>query len=115
MKIRKGFVSNSSSSSFVVFGVEFEKEDAKNMMTEEEFIDFVEWDALNGFPEEIREFIHVCSEPYAESFWFGFHPELFYKNEEMTYKEIKEKVEKLYKKYFPNNEFELRYIELAWR
>jgi len=102
MKIRKGFVSNSSSSSFVIFGNKIEKDDlrkAKNPII------------LGNYLSEGRDYVQLTDEKInlIEKFGLknGFNDDLF-----DSFLEIEEYTnEKLSKNNFPEGTFEVIVFE----
>ena len=84
MKIRNGFVSNSSSSSFIMIGVDSKLTEKQTPMTSESGIESL-FISEYGDVEEVTGFILVDSDEYLES-------------DNLSFVEIVDKVEELSKK-----------------
>ena len=96
-KIRTGFVSNSSSSSFCIYGTHLNRESSIEILRDQHNISIDEVDEL----EDILS-LNVYYMPYDDDgFYIGRSFRTIKDNE--TGKEFKEKVEEKIKKYFPNS------------
>ncbi|HUS51013.1 MAG TPA: hypothetical protein VMZ91_12670 [Candidatus Paceibacterota bacterium] len=118
MKIRKGFVSNSSSSSFCIYGISIEQEEIAKKMVELGFIekdgddynDIFEW--LYGDSNKILEQNGLSVNcPYDDDICIGREWKSIKDNE--TGKEFKESVEKSLNKMF-KKDIKCSTIEVAW-
>lgn len=102
MKIRTGFVSNSSTTSFCIYGMDIEEENLKNEIND----DFNEW--IDALSEKIDLEIHYGydSDPYLGISWCNI-------KDDETGKELKERVEEILKKYL--KEVKCYTIDIAYR
>lgn len=123
MKIRNGFVSNSSTSSFCIFGVELEYEDIidclkKNLPTEklQEVLESIEnSDSSNEFVYEyIKDSKLVCYSICSENYYIGQPWNAIQDNE--TGQQFKDSTKQLIEELF-NKEMADKCvsIEQAWR
>jgi len=93
MKIRYGFVSNSSTTSFSLFGLSLSEEELQNYKIK----DFYE---LETKLSEIKEDVECFSHPHCEQIYLGIPWHTIADNE--TGKEFKDKTIEILKRVFPD-------------
>jgi hypothetical protein len=87
MKTRKGFVSNSSTTSFCLYGIYLEEDQQKEWM--ETYNKIKKWDELESY-----------SAPYTDSIYLG--KSLAKLKDDETGKQFKDHVKELIRNYFPD-------------
>lgn len=107
MKIRSGFVSNSSSSSFVVYGVRVESDDVETackklkIKWDEDNDGFDSYEALEKLSDKLGV-KHMDDSEGSGEYYFGVAPGAF--AEDKTMRANKKEIEKKLKKSFPEAE-----------
>ena len=139
MKTRKGFVSNSSSSSFVLFGCEIPEDFINKLVKEyiikenkEEYGDDIPTETTDDYgslvdyigmmkdPNYIDEMCEyekaeICGfDRYEDGCFFGFSPFEFKENPDMTFNQLKERyTARLINMGMSPDDVEFEYIELS--
>lgn len=109
MKVRNGFVSNSSSCSFCIYGIAVDEDELKSVYEAVKGeTDLDSYDIAGAISEETNVEFHKPS--YDDTYYFGIDACDVGDNE--TGAQFKERVKSALSKYFPNKNFS--YLEEAW-
>ena len=114
MKIRNGFVSNSSSSSFCIFGVVLESYDLQKKFK----IKGHDGNLYDVLYNKLKEFKYLSQYPhYCSEYWgIGFNlAHIASLDENMTFKQIKELVTKELRELLNDESLELTIHEASWQ
>ena len=107
MKIRRSFVSNSSSSSFCAWGIEYGVDEFLNLIEKELDLENIQEELYDLF-EDVDENIKVIHDWDTETIFIGREYETLKDSE--TGKEFKESTEKIIQSKFPDKELNFYFI-----
>ena len=129
MKIRSGFVSNSSSSSFILYGASMDNETFKEYVLEKiKTAGKISPEEIDGLEEDdnIFEFVEIFEDMedsgslsvetgsgYDDTVYIGKDPRNF--EEDLTVAQNKKAIQDEFKKIFPNVDLGFGWQEECWR
>ena len=129
MKIRSGFVSNSSSSSFILYGASMDNETFKEYVLEKiKAAGKISPEEIDGLEEDdnIFEFVEIFEDMedsgslsvetgsgYDDTVYIGKDPRNF--EEDLTGAQNKKAIQDEFKKIFPSYQGKFGYFDECWR